>query len=174
MRLAAREIEAGGPVDGEHGGGVGNEALRHREHVAARGAGGAGAEQRVHGQGRGGPRLVAPQLADAVHAREGAIVDGVVGLGVQRADPHGDAGGVERAGEDPAVAPVVPRPGDDERAACHHVAKLRHQHARAGAARRFHEHAAGDAVLGAGGGVPGGRVGCREHGDRVHGITTPA
>ncbi len=174
MGFAAREIEPGGPVHGEHGGGVGDEALRHRQHVTARRPGGARAEQRVHGERGGGPRLLAPQLADAVDTREGAIVDGVVGPGVERAHPHGEAGGVEGAGKYPAVAAVVPRSGDDERAARHDVGKLRHQHARAGAARGFHEDAAGDPVLGAGGGVPRGRVGRGEDGDRVHGITTPA
>ena len=171
--FAAREIEPGGAVDGEHRGGVRDEALRHREDVAARGAGGPGAEQRVyHHRGRR-PRLVAPQLAHAVDPRQGAVVDGVVGLGIEGADPHGDAGSVQGAGQDPAVAAVVPCPRDDERAARHHLWEFLDEHAGAGAARRFHEHAARYAVLRARRRVPARGLGRGKHGERVHGITTP-
>ena len=171
--LAAREVEPGGAVDRHDGRGVGDEPLRQREHVAAGGARGARAEQRIHRDRRRGPRLLAAQLVHAVEPGERPVVDRVVRLGIDGRHPDGDARRVQRACDDPAIAAVVPRPGGDEHTALHRVRALAHQHLGDGAARGVHEHARGDAELRARRRVPGGGFGGREHRNRVHGITTP-
>src|SRR6266540_2146999 len=173
VSLAAREVEPGGPVDRGDGRAVGDEPLREGEDVAARGTRGAGAEQGVHGHGGRGPRLLAADLPHPVHAGERAVVDRVVGLGIEGGDPHGNAAGVQRARHHPAVTAVVARPGDDERAARQHLGRLAQQYLRDGAPRGLHQHAGRNAVLRARGRIPGGGFGRREDGNGIHVITTP-
>ena len=173
VRLATREIEPRRTVEREHGRAVPRQPVGEREDVALGGARRSGAQQGVHGDRGLRPRLVTRQLPHAVHARQRAVVDGVVRFGIERGDPDRHARGVERAGEDPAVAAVVPRPGRDEHAARHRRRPLADEHLRRGPARRLHEDATGNAVLGARQRVPRGRLGGRQHRHRVHGINTP-
>src|SRR2546426_12819430 len=73
----------------------------------------------------------------------------------------------------PSVAAVVTRPGDDQRSAGEHGGIVAHDQVRDRASRGVHQDAGRNAVLGAGGRVPRGGLGRGQHGDRVHGITTP-
>ena len=173
VRLAAREVESRRAVDRDHGRPVGHQALRQRQDVTTRRPRGARAEQRVDDHRGGGPRLVTTGLAHAVHPCERAVVDRIVGLGVERGHPNGDAARVQGARQHPPVATVVSGPRDDQRAAGEHRGILAHEQVRDSTPRALHEHPRGDAVLRAGGGVPRGRVRRGKYRERVHGITTP-
>jgi hypothetical protein len=170
--LAARHVEAGRPVDREDGRAAGRELSGERQDVALGGPRGAGAEQGVYRHGRLRPRLLAPHLTHAIHARQRAVVDGVVGLGIHGRDPHGDARGVQRAREHPAVAAVVARAGGDEHSPL--GGEFGDEDLRRRAPRRLHEDAAGHAILRARRGIPRRRFGRRQHRNWIHGITTPA
>src|SRR3989475_13319319 len=59
------------------------------------------------------------------------------------------------------------------RSAGEHGGIVAHDQVRDRASRGVHQDAGRNAVLGAGGRVPRGGLGRGQHGDRVHGITTP-
>ena len=181
MRLSARQIEPRGSVDRHNGSAVLRQALRQREHVALRGTGGPGAEQRIDGNGGLRPGFLATQLAHAVEPGERAIVDCVVGFGIERGDPDRNADCVQRAREHPAIAPVVARARGDQDAPpapapapgeC--VRHLVNQYLRDGATRGLHQHATGHPILRPCRRIPRRRFARREHRNRIHGITTPA
>ncbi len=174
VRFTAREIEPRRSVDGEDGRPVGGQPVRERQHVSLGGTCRAGAEQRIYGNGGLRPGFFPPQLAHAVQTREGAIVDRVIGLRIDGRDPHGNPGGVERAGDHPAVPAVIPGARGDQDTAGRCLGQLGDEHLHGGSARRLHQYTARHAILGARRRIPRRRFARRQNRNRIHGITTPA
>jgi len=102
------------------------------------------------------PRL-APQMHKGDRGRVCVVggADGMSGAALHAARAA-LAAGVQRAGEHPAVAAVVPRARGDQHSAGLRSQKFSEQHGRGGAAGRLHQHATGHAELGARHRVPRG------------------
>ncbi len=174
MRFAAREVEPGWPVYGQDWRSVFHQALRQSKNVSLGRANRTRAEERVDRDRRLRPCFFAPELTHTIEPRQGAVVDRIIGLGIDCDDPHRNAGGVERARHDPTITTVVPGARGDQHATRDHVRELRHQHLRDGAARGLHQDTARNPILRARLRIPRGRFTCRENRNWVHGITTPA
>ena len=174
MRFTAREVEPGRSVHGQGRRSVFHQALCQSKNVSLCRPNGTRAKERVDRDCRLGPGFFTPELTHTVEPRQGAVVDRVIGLGIDRDDPHRNARGVERARDDPTITTVVPGARGDQHATRDYVAELRHGHLRDGAARGLHQDSARNPILRARLGIPRRRFTCREDRNWVHGITTPA